>query len=61
MKRNNCVLCALSSRWDDSVKRLTIDPAAKKNAKPRKFIIELIPSGTKKEILYSGQRMTVGL
>jgi hypothetical protein len=60
MEGNNCVFCAVNSRWDDSVKRLTIEPAASQKAE-RKFIIELIPSGTKKEILYSGQRMVVSL
>jgi hypothetical protein len=60
MEGNNCVFCAVNSRWDDSVKRLTIEPAATQKAQ-RKFKIELIPAGTKKEILYTGKRMTVGL
>jgi alpha-glucosidase (family GH31 glycosyl hydrolase) len=48
-------------RWDDKAKRLTIESQTRQIAKPRTFMIELIPAGTRKEIVYSGQRIDVGL
>ena len=47
-------------KWDDSAKRLTIEPKAKKNPK-RTFKIELIPAGTTKTVQYTGRRLEVSL
>ena len=43
-------------KWDDSAKRLTLEPTTKQKAE-RKFKIELIPDGVTKEIQYTGQRL----
>jgi alpha-glucosidase (family GH31 glycosyl hydrolase) len=43
-------------KWDDSAKRLTLEPTTKPKAE-RKFTIELIPDGVTKEIQYTGQRI----
>ncbi|HUT13536.1 MAG TPA: DUF5110 domain-containing protein, partial [Thermoguttaceae bacterium] len=42
--------------WDDSARRLTLEPTTKQKAE-RKFKIELIPDGVTKEIRYTGQRV----
>jgi alpha-glucosidase (family GH31 glycosyl hydrolase) len=46
--------------WDDSAKRLTLEPTTKQKAE-RKFKIELIPDGTSKELRYTGQRLELSL
>ena len=43
-------------KWDDSAKRLTLEPASKQKAS-RTFKIELIPDGVTKEIRYTGERL----
>jgi hypothetical protein len=43
-------------KWDDSAKRLTLEPTTKQKAK-RTFKLELIPDGVTKEIRYTGQRV----
>jgi alpha-glucosidase/alpha-D-xyloside xylohydrolase len=43
-------------KWDDSAKRLTLEPTTKQKAK-RTFRIELLPDGVTKEIQYTGQRV----
>jgi alpha-glucosidase/alpha-D-xyloside xylohydrolase len=42
--------------WDDSAKRLTLEPTTKQKV-TRKFRIELIPDGVTEEIRYTGQRV----
>jgi len=43
-------------KWDDSAKRLTLEPTTKEKAS-RAFKIEIIPDGVTKEIQYTGQRV----
>jgi alpha-glucosidase/alpha-D-xyloside xylohydrolase len=43
-------------KWDDSAKRLTLEPTTKQKAK-RTFKLEFIPDGVTKEIRYTGQRV----
>lgn len=43
-------------KWDDSARRLTLEPITKQKAE-RRFKIELIPDGVTKEIQYAGQRL----
>jgi alpha-glucosidase/alpha-D-xyloside xylohydrolase len=48
--------------WDDAAKRLTIerDPTAGNlQQAPRKFIVQLLPSGKTKEITYDGRRAEI--
>jgi len=42
--------------WDDSAKRLTLEPTTKQKV-TREFRIELIPDGVTEEIRYTGQRV----
>ncbi len=50
--------------WNDAHRRLTIEPGAPSGAKEietkRTFRVELLPSGTTKEVKYSGTPVTVG-
>ena len=43
-------------KWDDSAKRLNLEPTTKEKAS-RTFKIEIIPDGVTKEIQYTGQRV----
>ena len=43
-------------KWDDSAKRLTLEPTTKQKAS-RAFKIEIIPDGVTKEIQYTGHRL----
>jgi len=49
--------------WDDSAKRLTIEPDAPKGAtnqaSSRTFIVELLPEGTTKNVHYAGKKVKV--
>lgn len=49
--------------WDDSARRLTIEPGAPAGAAniigPRKFDVVLMPQGTTKHVTYTGARMRV--
>ena len=47
-------------KWDDDVKRLTVEPLTNQDEgkrAEREFTIELMPDGTTKEIGYTGQRL----
>jgi alpha-glucosidase/alpha-D-xyloside xylohydrolase len=49
-------------QWDDKARQLTIEPQSQParttyRMPKRKFRIELIPAGTTKEVLYTGQRL----
>jgi len=43
-------------KWDDSAKKLSIEPASKQTA-TRAFQVELVPDGGTKKIQYTGQRL----
>ena len=43
--------------WDDNQRKLIIQPAGNKETRTRKLIIELIPYGIEKEIMYKGSKL----